>query len=60
MDAGKRKPQPAQGPKSKRSRNDFDDADPSSFEAELAMLDQVESDLSQDGEFTAPTLQSGM
>ncbi|XP_072033784.1 DNA polymerase delta catalytic subunit-like [Amphiura filiformis] len=56
MDTAKRKPQPATGPKSKRPRNNpDDDVDPSAFEEELAMLEQVEAELSQDSEWTQPT-----
>ena len=56
MDKTKR-PQPSRptGPKAKRSRNDVDDMDPSAFEEELALLEQVEAELSQDSEWTQPS-----
>ncbi len=54
MDKGKRKPTAAKGPNAKRPRGDIDDMDPSAFEEELALLEQVEADLSQDSEWTLP------
>ena len=48
----KRKPGSSRGPgpQSKRARtNDFDDVDPSVFEEELALMEQIEAEMESQG-----------